>query len=287
MLDIKTIWKKYSEIDSQELIILFSLAIRQSKEFVLSHTDYKMSCLERWRLWWLTKRHKQGWPTAYLARHKEFYGLNFLVNKNTLIPRSSTESMVELVIENLKNNHSEPRKMLIDIGTGTGCIPISIIKTLNDSNIKTIATDISKKALRVAKQNAQRHNVDIQFIHGDLLKPFINNYSAIINNRRLFITANLPYLTQNWIKSEPGIQKEPISALLSDNKHGLSLYEKFFQQIKFIILNFNSSPSIFIEIDSRQSVMAMELAKKYFPKAKIEIKKDLARRDRILTIYQN
>lgn len=287
MSDLKTIWKKYSGIDKQELIILFGLAIGQSKEFILSHTDYKMSCRERWRLWRLVRRHKNGWPTAYLAGHKEFFGFDFLVNKNTLIPRSSTESMVELAVEGLKNAHNERRKVLIDIGTGSGCIPISIIKTLDDNSIKVIATDISKKALRVAEQNAKRHNVDIQFIRGDLLQPFIKNYSMLIDNCSLFITANLPYLTKDWIKSEPGIQKEPRSALLADNKHGLSLYEKLFQQIQFITLIFNYSLSIFIEIDSRQSATAMELAKKYFPKAVIEIKKDLDKRDRVLTIFIN
>ena len=106
----------------------------------------------------------------------------------------------------------------------------------------------------------------------------------LIDNCSLFITANLPYLTKDWFQSEPGIQKEPRSALLADNKHGLSLYEKLFQQIQFIILIFNYSLSIFIEIDSRQSVVAMELAKKYFPKAEMEIKKDLAQRDRVLVI---
>lgn len=287
MSDLKTIWKKYSGIDKQELIILFGLAIRQSKEFILSHTDYKMSCWERWRLWRLVRRFKNGWPTAYLAGHKEFYGLDFLVNKNTLIPRSSTESMVELAVEGLKNAHTERRKVLIDIGTGSGCIPISIIKSLKHENIKTIATDISRGALQVAEQNAKRHNVDIQFIRGDLLRPFIKSYSMLIDNCSLFITANLPYLTKDWIKSEPGIQKEPRSALLADDKHGLSLYEKLFQQIQFIVLIFNYSLSIFIEIDVRQSATAMELAKKYFPKAIIEIKKDLAGRDRVLTIFIN
>ena len=99
----------------------------------------------------------------------------------------------------------------------------------------------------------------------------------------LIITANLPYLTRKQFQSEPTIQKEPPLALIADDKNGLSLYEELLKQIK----NLNHSATIFLEIDPRQSVEMNKLIQNIFPKAKFEIKKDLAKRDRLAIIRIN
>jgi len=152
------------------------------------------------------------------------------------------------------------------------------------NDIQTFATDISRAALRVAKKNAKIHGVKIQFFHGNLLKPIIkkiiNHKAKIIN---LIITANLPYLTEKQFQDEPSIQREPKITLVADN-NGLALYEELLQQINSLLLIANCSLLILLEIDPSQTEEISKLIKKYLPQSKIEIKKDLAGRDRLVKI---
>ena len=199
--------------------------------------------------------------------------------------------------------------MLIDVGTGSGCIPIAVLKEmaklrngeigkLENSEIKTIATDISRQALRVAKKNAKRDGAKIKFFRGNLIEPIIlkinemtnkknNNFpiSSFRNFDTIIITANLPYLTEKQFKSESSIQREPKTALVTGNG-GLSLYEELLKQIQTFLklLTVNSSLLIFLEIDPSQSQRITTVIKQYFPTAKTEIKKDLAGRGRMVRV---
>jgi len=265
-----------------ELIIAHVL--KKPREFVLAHPEQNTTYTQQNTINKLIKKRVQGIPLAYLTGHKEFYGLDFIVNKYTLIPRPDTELMVSLVLDEIERL-KDSKIIMIDVGTGTGCIPISIIQSLNHSIFKSFAIDISKPALSVARRNAKLHNVKIKFLHGDLLSPilnssFINHYSSII------ITANLPYLTPQQFKSESSIQHEPKSALVA-GKNGHELYEKLFKQIRQLLPACAGrltpySLLLFIEIDPRQTKTIKQLIKKYLPQAKTTIHKDLAGLDRIV-----
>ena len=214
----------------------------------------------------------------------KFFGLDFLVNKNVLVPRPDTELMVKTALEHL-NTSSPNHILLLDVGTGSGCIPISVIKTLKHKNIKTIAVDISTKALGIAKKNAKKYNVEIKFLHGNLLEPVIKNIS-LNQFKSMLITANLPYLTNKQFETENSIQHEPKLALVADND-GLALYEELLKQIA----TFHTCPpsgrvplSSFLEIDPSQTNKIKILIKKYLPESSIEIKKDLAGLDRLAVI---
>ncbi len=257
----------------------------QTREYLIAHDDELVSPFQRWRLFRLLKKRKAGVPIAYLVGHKEFFGLDFLVNKHTLIPRPETELLVELALEEVKSQVS-----LVDIGTGSGCIPIAIAKSLSAyerARVQLIATDISQSALRVAKRNARRHDVAIQFLHGNLLEPFLKKfiqtnsktYNLTPSPSTLVITANLPYLSEQQFDSEPSIQHEPKSALVAAD-NGLALYEELLKQLS----DFSLRTSAFFEIDPSQSEMMKELIKRYLPAASIEIKKDLAGRDRVVML---
>ena len=122
------------------------------------------------------KKLNQGIPVQYIIGNVDFYGNVIEVNENVLIPRFETEGLVEKTIERLKNRKN---LKIVDLGTGSGCIAITLAKKLN---CEVDAVDISSKALEVAKKNAINNDVSINFYLGDLLKPLKNKYDCIISN---------------------------------------------------------------------------------------------------------
>ncbi|MEK7623923.1 MAG: peptide chain release factor N(5)-glutamine methyltransferase [Patescibacteria group bacterium] len=271
-------------IDSLDRELILSYILHKPREYLLAHPEPRLNFLERLRLRRLLRQRAHGVPLAYLTGHKEFYGLDFFVNKHVLIPRPETELMIKLALQKILDSRFEiPISILIDIGTGTGCIPIAIIKTLKHKNIKTFAIDISRQALKVAKKNAKHHNVPITFLHGNLLEPIIKDHKLTAMGHKLIITANLPYLTQEQYTQEPSIHHEPKSALIAPYG-GLALYEQFLQQLQKLLKAYGCQLTAFLEIDPSQSPRITSLIKKYLPNAKIAIKKDLASRDRCVVV---
>lgn len=272
----------YQQIDKLDADLLLSFTLKKTREYFMIHEDGIVSDAARKKFNKLVKKRKTGWPLAYITGHKEFFGLDFLVNKHTLIPRPDTEILVEEVIKTIDNKQLTNNKLaLIDVGTGTNCIPIAIIKASKHKSIKTFAIDISPSALAVAKKNAKKHKVKIKLIHGNLLKPL--KHQNIKTFKQIIITANLPYLTKEQYQSEKSIQHEPKSALVA-KKEGLALYEKLLHQIKLIPSPYNLVPTTYFEIDPSQSEKITALINKILPNSKIEIKKDLAGRNRVVII---
>ena len=309
---VTTSSKKINQLDAE---ILLAHVIKKSREFLFTNPDFEINFWQKIKFEHLVKQRQKNIPVAYLVGHKEFFGLDFLVNKNVLVPRPDTELMVEETIKHLNTlspNHN--KILLVDVGTGSGCIPISILKSIQKRNDemsganfvtnvsdkfprpnpagqfinppKIIAIDVSKKALCVAKKNAQKHNVETEFLHGNLLEPIFKLSELRTKNPELIITANLPYITEQQFKQEPSIQKEPKLALVADND-GLALYEELLKQIA----TFHTYPpsgrvplSSFLEIDPTQTDKIKILIKKYLPESNIEVKKDLAGLDRLVII---
>ena len=215
---------------------------------------------------------------------REFYGLNFKVNKNTLVPRPETELIVKLAINSLKLSNSNKELVVADIGTGSGNIIVSIAKELKKSKFpfadyKLLGIDIFKKILSVAKQNAKYHGVDekIKFLQGNLLKPILKKIRSKKSVSAYLILANLPYLSEKiYFSASKSVKKyEPKSALYSQ-KSGLSHYEKLFKQIKSLVTEHEPPIAIIIEISPEQKPLLLNLVKKYFPDAKTKFEKDLA-----------
>lgn len=275
--NIKDIYRKYREkLDLLDINLIISFVLKKPIEFTLAFPETKLNTNQLDKINVLMKRRLKGEPMAYILGYKEFYGLKFRVNKNVLVPRPETEMIVEEVINCAQNN-----TIIIDMGTGSGCIIIALAKLLKSKKIKFITVDISKKALNTAKQNAKLNKVNnkINFINGDLLKPIINN-KKINNNSKIIITANLPYLTPKQIKNSPSIKKEPRIALVAGSD-GLKYYRQLFQQIKKLTAK---EITILCEIDPSQKKTISILAKKIIPKANIKIKKDLSGLSRLAII---
>ncbi len=302
MKNLKAALQKYaSRLPTGEAEILVARVIRKDRAFLYAHPDYRLSLIAYFRFRYYLHLRCSGIPIAYITHHKQFFGIDFFVNKHTLIPRPETELMVENAIEAIRRKwETEERIVFIDVGTGSGCIPIAIAKAMSnqqcsnvtiehgpESKLSFYGIDISRPALKIAKQNARTQNVFINFLHGDLLEPFTKIFNFQFSIFNFVITANLPYLTEEQFDTEPSIQHEPHSALVAENG-GLALYEKLLAQIQFLISHqHNISVSLFLEIDPSQSVAIPSLIYSHLPDARLTIKKDLAGHDRLVIIHYN
>lgn len=225
-------------------------------------------------------------PKQYELGWIEFYKLRFKVTPDVLIPRPETELLVDSVLAYI--SHTTLTSLtILDLGTGSGNIAISIAKNLpshiGSGNVKIIASDISSKALKVAKQNAKLHGVSdkITFIQSNLLQNISRSLVKLSTLPDIIVT-NLPYIPSARIPCLDSSVKdyEPHIAL-DGGKDGFEIYRKLFAQIK----KYNLNPKLIIaEIDYTHGELAINEAQKHFPKARVEVKTDLTHKQRILKI---
>lgn len=260
----------------QEVILAHIL--KKSREYVLAHPEIRLTTAQKRQFEKMIDRRKNHEPIAYILDRKEFYGLNFKVDKNTLIPRPETEILVEEILRLNPENEN-----IIDIGTGSGNIIITLAKNIKNKN-NYFGIDISPKALMVAKSNVKKNNIEkkIKFIKSDLLKFFIQDTKYKIQDT--ILVANLPYLSKKiYEHTLPDVQNfEPKSALLSGHD-GLDHYRKLFKQIKNLE-DKNYKLKAILEISPEQKTKIAKLAKYHFPCAKLKFQKDLAGKWRMVDI---
>lgn len=216
------------------------------------------------------KRLERGEPVQYIVGNVDFYGYILNVNKDVLIPRRETEELVEEVI---KRSKSFNNPTIIDIGTGSGAIAISLSKELN---CHVYASDISNKALNVAKENAIKNNANITFLQGDMLKPFIDNKIKVD-----IIVSNPPYIKENEEIEDIVKNNEPNLALYAKN-NGLEFYESILKDANEVL---KEKYLIAFEIGKTQGNDIKLLINKYLGNVKVEIKKDLSLNDRFIFVY--
>jgi len=219
-------------------------------------------------------------PIQYIIGATEFYGLPFLVNENTLIPRPETEELVEwIVAESLKSSAGSFK--ILDIGTGSGCIAISLAKNL--TNAEVFALDVSEKALAVAKKNADTNKVKVNFIQANILK--INDLVELpTSNFQLpthfdIIVSNPPYV-RHLEKAEikPNVlEHEPHLALFVEDTDALLFYRKIAELAKE---NLAEKGKLFFEINQYLGKETLQLLEK-FGFNSTELKKDIYGNDRM------
>lgn len=260
--------------------IILTFAVKKPKEFLFAHSEKHLNTNQWNQFKKLIARRTKREPVAYIIGQKSFYGLDFFVNKNVLIPRPETEILVEETINQLNSRLSFLNSLIVDVGTGSGAIAVALARHLPSAKI--FATEISPAALAVARKNAHRYKTNITFLRGNLLEPFLKKHK-ISNFKSLTIAANLPYLaTSQWQHTAPEIKKYEPRLALDGGKDGLKYYKQLLQQIKKIVTSYKLQVSSFLEIDPSQSKPISKLIRVLFPAAKISIKKDLAGRDRLV-----
>ena len=226
----------------------------------------------------LIERRERGEPVAYLTGHKEFYGLDFVVDKRVLIPRPETELLVEMALSVIRNRLNAGRiPMVADIGTGSGAIPIALV--VEEPRLPYLyASDISSEALDVARLNSQRHHVEqrVRLLHGDLLAPLPEPVDILI--------ANLPYVgTGEMNILAPDIRAyEPQVALFSGS-NGLDLVCRLLKETKQSVM-LKSEAVLLLEIGYQQRKALAELISELWPGAVVTVKRDYAGWERVLQI---
>lgn len=246
--------------------VLLCSVLKLDKENFVSHRNSLLEPAQLAAYQDLVAARKGGMPVAYLTGEKEFYNLKFKVNKHVLIPRPETETLVERIIFETKDRHN---LRILDIGTGSGCIIISLANNLSSANFY-YGSDDSTRALAVAQDNAIRHRVKVSFLRSDLTKHTGADYDIII--------ANLPYLP---VADHPSVAFEPKEALVAKN-HGLELYQRLFHELG----QAHSRAIIYLEFGHDQAEHIKALTLQHLPGAEIEIFKDLWGHPRFARIWQ-
>jgi release factor glutamine methyltransferase len=258
--------------------VLLSHAMHIERSTLYAYPERTLTPKQEQQFHTLIERRSQGEPVAYLTGHKEFYGLDFLVDQRVLIPRPETELLVEAALNLCRQRLEAGRTpVLADIGTGSGIIPITIA-VLEPRLPYLYATDISAAALDVAYLNCQRHHVKhrVRLLLGDLLAPLPEPIDIL--------TANLPYVgTDEMDDLPPDVREyEPHLALFS-GPQGLDLMARFFLELKQS-QKLAEQAVILLEIGYRQREPLTTMLHEIWPQANITFTKDYAGWDRLLQL---
>lgn len=267
--------KSYPLVPLGDIELLLAESLHRSLNYLYKNPEKILSRSTISTFWRLLERRRNNHSVAYLVGHKEFYKLDFLINKHTLVPRPDSEVLIDEALKYLtKNKINSPQ--IIDIGTGSGCLIISLAKNYQPPSL-FYAVDNSGRALKLAKTNARKHGLkrQINFLKSNLLNKMGGNKFDLV-------LANLPYLTKKQLQ-EPSITKEPLNALCG-GPDGLSFYKTLLKQIPSYL---NKKYLVLLEIDPQQELAAQKISKQYLPKAKLEIIRDLDKQARVLKIKNN
>ena len=241
---------KNANIDSAqldaELILMFTSGY--CREFLRAHDEEELKNPTRQLADILCDKRAEREPMAYLINHKEFYGRNFYVDKNVLIPRPESEQIIEILC---KLTASQLKSRILDVGTGSGILAITAKLKLPKAEVT--ALDISEPALKVARQNAEHFSTKIAFIQSDLLKSVDGEFDIIL--------ANLPYVSPSWNSdaTSPELRAEPQIALYASDD-GNALNKKLIRGApnKLCVGGY-----LIMEMDPEQIGTIAKFAKKY------------------------
>lgn len=243
--------------------MLLSDVLECHKEYLITHNNDKVDSKSKKKFLKGIERLKAGEPIQYVLEKTEFYGLELYVNKNVLIPQPDTEILVGEILENYSK-----KKEILDLCTGSGAIAISLKKNLK--NAKVLASDISPKALRVAKKNIENHKLDIPLIKSNLFENIYKKFDIIVSNP--------PYIETDFLRKLPSeVKYEPVLAL-DGGKDGLDFYRNIIKESKEHLKK-NGILALEIGFDQREAVTKLMNQEGY---KDVYSKKDYGGNDRIV-----
>jgi len=262
--------RPFSETPLLDAQVLISHFINKSRSWVIAHSEHHISNHERVRLSEAIGRILRGTPLPYVLGEWYFFGEQFIISSDVLIPRPETELLIEHALSII--NAKPKTKRIADVGTGSGIIAVTL--AIHSPESKIYASDISYQALKICRENAIRHHVEkqITIIQADLL--------SYTNRPFDLICANLPYIPTETLMSLDVRTREPITAL-DGGKNGLKYINKLIQQAYTLLAQHGK---LLIEIEANQGHEVLSFAESVFGMNKAKIIKDLAGRDRLLKI---
>ncbi len=255
-----------------EAQLLVEKAAGVSRSELLTHPERELTAEQSAALAKLTAGRSQGTPLPYILGEWGFYGHMFRVNPAVLIPRPETEMLVEEAAAWLKR-HPEIR-MGYDIGTGSGCIAVSLL--LDRPDLRMTAVDRSREALKTAVTNARNLGCGERFF------PVLGDLASALRGGSALICANLPYIPSETCEDLEAARFEPLSAL-DGGSDGFELYRRLFADLAPKLKN---GSLMLCEIEYRQEQLAADTAAAYFPNADVRVMRDLAGQPRLLRIEE-
>ncbi len=261
------------ELDAQ---VLLAEITGKPRTWLLAHPKISLTKSQQIAVQQAISKIEDGLPLPYVLGHWEFFGLDFNISPNTLIPRPETELLVERAKTWLQA--APHRRTVADVGTGCGCIAVALAKHIPD--LWVIATDISRTALKIARKNVRRHKVQdrVDLIQCDLLPPHYDPLAT--QNHFDLICANLPYIPSNILLDLPIFGREP-SLALDGGEDGLDQIRRLLAIAPDWLA---PGGAIFLEIEASQGPAMLGLAYDMFSRAHISLEKDLSGRDRLVRI---
>ena len=270
LLELHTRLSSVSQTPLLDAQVLLGHVLGRTRTWVLSHPEAHLSSDQEHSIRDALTHLEAGQPLAYILGHWEFYGLDFYITPDTLIPRPETELLVEQALS-WSRTKNKPLHAA-DIGTGSGCIAISL--ALDASNVHVMGCDISLTALQVAKANANTHRVSgkVDFVQCDLLPPVKVQFDLIC--------ANLPYIPTETLHSLKVYQREPALAL-DGGEDGLKQIRRLLNEAETMLA---PGGLLLLEIEASSGAAVHSLAREAFPKADVQVLPDLAGRDRLVSV---
>jgi release factor glutamine methyltransferase len=281
-------YSKKRKVDDLDLETLLMYLLQKDRSFLITHSDYQLSSVQinRWKE--LFKRRSRGEPVAYILGYKNFYGLRFYVDKNVLIPRPETEQLVDLALDKIRILQKKNNKIsILDVGTGSGCVGISIIANIAKKHKKEVEhkftfTDISKQALAIAKGNYEtlinNSRFKVKFIISDLFENLANQkYDMIVSNPPYIPQQELPDLMRDVRDYEPHIA-------LDGGEKGLDIIIKL---IEGAIPRLSDVGTISLEVHKDQPKYIVEFVGQKYPDLCVRCLRDVFGRWRFISISRD
>ncbi|RJP52856.1 MAG: peptide chain release factor N(5)-glutamine methyltransferase [Anaerolineaceae bacterium] len=280
LTDISTRLRGVTDTPELDAQVLLAHLTGKTRTWLAAHPETHLSDPQRDAVEEAVSKLTAGTPLPYILDHWEFFGLDFKVTPDVLIPRPETELLVEQAILWLQSRPVTTYSALraADVGTGSGCIAVSLAKQIHD--LRVLATDLSLPALKVAHQNALRHDVNhrVDFVQCDLLPQ--HPFPLPTESHFDVICANLPYIPTATLEHLPIFGREPTLALnggsdgLDPIRHLLKIAPEWLAPNGLILL----------EIEAGQGMAAVSLAYDSFDHATINLRRDLAGQERLVAI---
>ncbi|MCM3718407.1 peptide chain release factor N(5)-glutamine methyltransferase [Fictibacillus phosphorivorans] len=220
------------------------------------------------------QRHVDGEPVQYITGREDFYGRTFSVNEEVLIPRPETEELVEHMLTLIVDHFPSDEPVAVaDIGTGSGAI--SVTMALENQGLNVYTVDIAKESIEVARGNARKLGADVTFLHGDLLRPFIDKGIKLD-----VVVSNPPYIPIHEIEVLDTIvkDKEPMRAL-SGGEDGYDFYRRFMEELPLVL---KDRALVGFEVGAGQGATVASMLKDTFPAATVYVKYDISGKDRMV-----
>lgn len=263
--------KNNCERQVAEILLRHHLNISRAAFYTMMREDVEEEVIHSFKRD-LEKHVETAVPVQHLLGYEYFYGRKFFVNNDVLIPRPETEELVQHVIQTAEE-HSNTPITIVDVGTGSGVIAITLALELPQATL--LATDISEKALVVAKKNADQLQAEVQFSHGSFLKPLIST-----NEKVDMVVSNPPYIATSDRAALSKTVKyfDPALALFAEDD-GLAAYKKILAQAEQVV---HPNGILAFEIGDQQGEVVSSLIHKHFPLSDISVIQDINQKDRIV-----